>query len=60
MTTPTWTPLLLNILPFITGLPIEGPRGKRLRLLGRDSETNRGPQGYFPFAFSPPHRDFGG
>src|SRR5450432_4338924 len=53
MTTPTWTPLLLNILPFITGLPIERPRGKRLRLLGCDSETNRAPQGYFHFGFGP-------
>src|SRR6267154_605167 len=38
-----WIPWLLNILPFITGLPIEGPRGNRLCLLGRDSETNRAP-----------------
>jgi hypothetical protein len=30
--------------------PIEVPTA-RLRLLGGDSETNRGPQGYFPFAF---------
>ena len=48
---PTWTPLLLNILPSMTDLLSRCPR-QRLRLSAGDSETNRG-QGYFPFAFSP-------
>src|ERR1700736_4499211 len=34
--------------------PIEGPRGKRLRLLGSDSETNRA-LGLFPLRLQPQH-----
>src|ERR1700676_3463662 len=41
-TEPTWTPLLLNILPSMTDLLSRRPR-QRLRLLAGDSETNRGP-----------------
>src|SRR5882724_5974822 len=47
-TTPTWTPLLLNILPSTTEVPIEMPPAKGLRLLGGDSETNRGPRAISP------------
>jgi hypothetical protein len=50
--TPTWTPSLLSILPFTTDLPVEGPPIAKLRLLGGDSETNRGPRA-IPFAFQP-------